>query len=437
MISTKASTLPLNRAATLYHLGTERFKTARLSFVTVRPASPTESPLATLLYGILRRGSRQYPRLALLNRRLDELYGTTLTIRNYLHGDNHIVSFTAEMPEDCYLPIDGEASLLSGVMDVLAELILHPLLDENGLLRAEAVAAEKLSLCDSLRAIRNDTRAYAGNRFRQLLCPDEPYGLSVGGTVPGVEAVTPADVTEHWRRHLAAISCHIFYVGRADAAAVQSAWNRSFEGWNPAPLAIPVTQPHRSPATPHREEEELPVAQGKLCIGWSLGENYGTLPDPDRIAALYVGNEIFGVMQSSLLFRHVREELGLCYECESALDMTKGILWVSCGIHPDHRDRAETAIRAVFDRLQCGEVPAADIELAKLSLVNSYRQIEDSPGAMESFCTRRLLDHTTGEPEEFIRCILAVTPKRMTEALQGFRPDTVYFLKGTSEDEED
>ena len=98
------TTIPLNPAVTLRHTHDTRFKTARLSLFTVMPAHAEKSPLTTLLFGILRRGSEQYPRLALINRRLDELYGTTLTIRNYLHGDNHVVCYTAEMAEQAFLP---------------------------------------------------------------------------------------------------------------------------------------------------------------------------------------------------------------------------------------------------------------------------------------------------------------------------------------------
>ena len=124
---------PLNQAATLRHTRDTRFKTARLSLYTVMPAHAERSPLTTLLFGILRRGSEQYPRLALLNRRLDELYGTTLTIRNYLHGDAHVVCYTAEMPEQVFLPPhDAHTDILGGVTELLADMILHPLKDEDG-----------------------------------------------------------------------------------------------------------------------------------------------------------------------------------------------------------------------------------------------------------------------------------------------------------------
>ncbi len=437
-------TCPLNRATTLHYVATTRFKTARLTFLTVRPADRAESPLSTLLYGVMRRGSEHYPRLSFLNRRLDELYGTTFTIHNYLCGDNHVISFTAEMLEDDYLlPADREMDILDGVMAMLSDMLLRPLCDADGILRRTAVEAEKQSLCDSLRALQNDPRTYAADRFRRLMCEGEPYGLSIGGTVEDVTAVTPEELTAYRERHLSSASCDVFYVGRAPLSRVSSLWQTYFGSWDPAPAPRLVTHPHPVPPVPRSVEETLAVSQGKLCLGFSCGDNSATLRDPIALAALSVCNEVFGVMQSSLLFRHVRERLGLCYYCESALDMQKGILWVSSGIRSDRREAAETAIREQFAALQAGKVSSEDIELAKLSLINSYRQVGDSQASIESYLVRRTLTAaadataTHASPEEQIKAIRAVTVEDVVAAAGRFSPDMTYFLRGAVQEGEE
>ena len=429
----------LTPAITLHHTHTESFKTARLSLFSVMPATENESPLATLLFGILRRGSEHYPRLALLNRRLDELYGTTLTIRNYLHGDNHVVSYTAEMIESMFLPpADPPPDILGGVMEVLADMILRPLQAPDGGLRSEAVEAEKVSLCDSLRALRNDTRVYAGNRLREIMCAGEPYGLSIGGRVEQVTAITPAMVTEHYRAMLKGTRLEVFYTGRASAETVAAAWRQAFGAWDPAPVETAPTMGHPIPPTPRRVREDMDVSQGKLCMAWSCGENFSTLrQDADGLAAYAVCNELFGVMQNSLLFRRVREERGLCYFCDSALDMTKGILWVSCGIRPDRLEEAEEAINACLQDMREGRMDPADVELAKLSLLNSYRQLRDSQASMEVFSLNKLLNFTADTPEGEMERIARVTPADVARAAHSFLPDTVFFLNGTAPEEEE
>lgn len=430
---------PLGAAVTLHHLLTDRFKTARLSITFVQAADAIDSPLLTLLFGILRRGSDRYPTLAAFNRRLDELYGTTLTIRNYLYGDSHVISFTAEMPEDIFLPAwERDLHIPEEVLALFSELLLHPLTDGSGLLRPAAVEAERQSLMDSLRSLRNDPRAYAGDRFRRLMCPDEPYGLSIGGTEEQIAAITPAEVTDFWRRLLSETRCEVFYVGRTPASDLLAAWQTHFAEFAPARAYLPPTRPHPLSAVPRRVEEEMPVGQGKLCMGWSLGSNFNASADPAAEAALLVGNELLGVMQGSRLFRRVREERGLCYYCDSAIDLTKGILWVSCGIRSDRRDETEAAICAEVDALAAGRMETAEVETAKLSLLNSYRQLPDSPGAMESHCLRALLSGTPIDIEPLMNAIRAVTPADVAGMMRRLSSDTVYFLKGTAlqEDEE-
>lgn len=425
--------LRLNEAATLHHMPTDRFKTARWSIYTLLPAHAERSPLITLLFGILRRGSEHYPRLALLNRRLDELYGTTLTIRNELYGDTHVVCYTAEMLEQAFLPAaDADMDILGGVTALLSDMLLHPLCDGNGLLRAEAVEREKQSLCDSLLSLRNDTRAYAAARLRSLMCADEPHGLSIGGTVERVRAITPAEVTACYRDLMKHARCEVFYTGRAEVGTVVRAWENAFGDWHPDRAPLPPTAVHVPPAVPRRVEEDMAVSQGKLCMGWACGQGYGTGCDPRTMAAYAVCNELFGVMQNSLLFRRVREELGLCYYCDSALDMTKGILRVSCGMHPAHRAEAEAAINGQLAAIREGQIDPADVELAKLSLLNGYRQMEDSQGAMEDFAFARLMNGTTESLSEVMAHIRAVTAEEVTAVAGTYKPDTVFFLNGTA-----
>ena len=353
--------IALSPAVTLHYTHTERFKTARLSLFAVMPADRTDSPLTTLLFGILRRGSEGYPSLAQLNRRLDELYGTTLTIRNYLHGDSHVVSYAAEMLESRFLPSHHrDMDLLGGVTQLLADMILRPLRDPDGGLRADAVEKEKQSLIDSLRSLRNDTRAYAATRLREIMCDGEPYGISIGGTVEQVEAITPEDVTARYESLMKEIRLEIFYTGRASLEEVESTWKYAFGDFRPARVGETGTTLHPIPPTPRFAEEDMAVSQGKLCLSWSCGQNFSTVRDPRALAAYAVCNELLGVMQNSLLFRRVREELGLCYYCDSALDMTKGILWVSCGIRSDRKEEAEAAIYAQLSALQEGRITSED-----------------------------------------------------------------------------
>lgn len=419
-------------AVGLHTIQTNDFKTARLSLYTVQPANGESSPLATLLFGILRRGSQAYPKLSLLNRRLDELYGTTLTLRNFLIGDKHILSFTAEMMEDAYLPKGETCDILQGTLDVLAEMLCRPLTDVDGRLRPDVVEQEKQSLCDSIRADINDPRTYASMRLRHVMCQGEPYGVSLSGDVDTVMSITPEDVTNAFVSGAKQASWEVYYTGRASADRVAHGFMQAFGNHLPAPLPVGETLPHLPPKSPRYVEETLPVEQGKLCMAWSGVSTH----DGDHPAAVVLC-ELLGVMQSAVLFRTVREEMGLCYYCDASYEGSKGILTVASGIHPRNRQAAEDAIIDAVERIKEGKLDPNDVTLAQLSLQNAYRQIPESPASMEAYWFRHAMEGQQGSPEEILSLLMDVTADRVVAVAREFSLDTVYFLNATEDGEVD
>ena len=216
-------TVRVGDAVTLHILQTERFKTARLSISAILPADQVLSPRMTLLFGVLRRGSRRFPSQLHINRRLDELYGATLTIRNFHAGDRQVLGFTAEMLDDSCLPAaDRGLDILGGVADLLAGLILEPLTDEDGVLRRRSVEQEKQALCDAILADRNQARSYAEGRMRHILYGQEPSGVSLFGRPEQIRDVTAEQLTALWQSFLACARLEVFYVGKASPETLEA-----------------------------------------------------------------------------------------------------------------------------------------------------------------------------------------------------------------------
>lgn len=434
-------TVRVGDAVTLHMLQTDRFKTARLSISAVLPADPELSPRMTLLFGVLRRGSRSFPGQQQLNRRLDELYGATLTIRNFHAGDRQILGFTAEMLDDACIPAaDRGPDILGGVEDLLASLLLEPLTDDDGVLRRHAVEKEKQALCDAILADRNQPRSYAEGRMRHILYGGEPSGVSLFGRTEDIRSVTAEQLTSLWQVFLSCMRLEVFYVGSASPETVERHWRKSFSALTPVCRILPPTTSHAAPTVPHRTDEARSLSQGRLCMGWSSGitQSYGR----ELLPAAVLFNEMLGVMQDSLLFRHVREEKGLCYYCDSAFFGSKGVLTVSCGISSANRTAAEQAIREQVTGVAEGKFTARDLRLAKASYANAFRQIPDSPCALENLWFGRVLDgleqpsdgdaDASDTPEAELAQVLAVNRRQLMRAAARFAPDTVYFLGSVS-----
>ena len=423
-------------AVNLRAIQTDRFKNAQLSVSLILPADKELSPLTTLLFSVLRRGTEQYPTIKELNFVLDMLYGASLSYRNTFFGDCQVIGFVLETLGKRYLPDHEQIDPLQKGLGVIEQMMFHPLLDENGLLRADAVQSEIENTCDDIRAQTNDTRSYARMRLRECMFAGQPYGSSLVGKVEQVQGFTPEMLTAHWHRVLESARIECFYVGSDDPVYVASLLEDVFALTPMTLLSIP-----QATIPPCREQaqyvtEEMEVAQGKLEIGFRTG----ILPNHADAVAQSVFNEIFGGSSVSRLFLNVREKKSLCYYCHSSAVAHKGIMTVSCGIHPQNREIAEREIFAQLERLQQKPVSKQELKMAQKSLINALRQCTDSPAALQAYWFgRQVFYGSTLTPEMCIERVKAVTAQDVMRAARAVTQDTVYFLNGTltGEDIED
>ena len=415
-------------AVNLRAIRTDRFKNAQLSVSLILPADKELSPLTTLLFSVLRRGTEQYPTIKELNYALDMLYGASLSYRNTFFGDCQVIGFVLETLGARYLPAGEHIDPLAKGVGVIEQMLFHPLLDDNGLLRADTVQSEIQNTCDDIRAQVNDTRSYARMRLRECMFENRPYGASLVGKVDQVEAFSPEMLTAHHKRILQSARIECFYVGSDDPDYVARLLEDVF-------ASAPMSQPELPQAEiiPLRDcvryvNEDMAVAQGKLEIGLRTG----ITPDHPDALAQSLFNELFGGSSVSRLFMNLREKKSLCYHCYSSAVAHQGIITVSCGIHPDNREIAEKEIFAQLSRLQQKPVSKAELQMAQKSLINALRQCTDSPAAIQAYWFGRQVFYDSAlSPEECIERIKALNVGDVMRAARATVPDTVYFLNGT------
>ncbi len=423
----------VNDSVKLRVVHTNKFKTGMLSVSAVLPIRREDVWLTSLLLSVLRRGTVKYPTLEALNRRLDFLYGAELSIRNFYRGDNQIIGFSAEFLDNAYLP-EGE-DMVAGVLEIMEQVLLHPTLDENGMLLSRYVESEKQMQCDAIRAMKNQPRAYANDRCRELMYASEPCGASIYGTEEQVIAMTAERLTDHWRWLLKQIRLDCFYVGSADAERICELLQKMVQDSVLTPEAPARSVPPRalpSVARPCRVDESLDVTQGHLVMGFDTGVVIGG----DAYYACVLLNEMLGVSPVSKLFVNVRERLSLCYHCASSYNPYKGVILVTCGLSRTNRTRAEKEILKQVRSFARGKFDDRDLDTAKQSLVNAYRQLEDSPGAMEGFYFGRSLVGLEQTPKDCQRAFSAVSREDVIAVAKRVKQNIVYYLDGTLDGEE-
>ena len=436
--------LHLGKNMTLRLCQTQKFKTEMLSVSAVVPICEQKPYMTSLLLSVLLRGTKSYPTISAINRRLDYLFGTELSVRNFYRGDAQVFGLCANILGKEYLPEDApeRETLLCDVAEIMREVFFSPALDENGLLCANYVESEKQLQRDAIRAKKNHPQSYAMDRCRKLMFGSEPCGIPLYGSEEEVMSVTPEELTAYWKELYQNLSLHAFYVGASDVENVVDAFVKGFavEEVVPKPIekntpTIPLTDVASIPrrAEELRVCEDLPVHQSALVLGLRTP---AAVQDEDFFAvALY--NELLGSSSPvSKLFINVREKLGLCYSCFSAYNAYKAALTVCCSLEDDRREEAEAEIRRQLASLAAGDISDAEWQAAQQSMANAYRQLSDSPSAMEVYFLGRALAGVSISPEEGSARIASLTREDVVRVAKQMTVDTVFVLHPTAVGEE-
>ena len=413
---------------------TDKFKMSRLSFNFILPADKKRSPLTKLMLAVLMRGSAKYPTVTSINKRLDELYGATVTWRATRVGERHIFRISCEMLGDKYCLPEDECDISRGVCDVILDILLNPLKDENGLLSEANIESEKKLAIDALRARINDQKAYAAAQCQKLMLGDDPAGISIEGSEEQIAAFTPEELTENIGYFLENSVLECYYVGNDDFEGLAKTVGDAFSSLKRETVALcGYEKAFTGTADGIRSAEEtMSVSQGRLNIGLTCG----VVMNDEDYYSMSLFNEIFGGSSVSKLFMNVREKHSLCYYCYSSYHSDTGTIMIGCGIKPENRDKAFAEIGKQLREMQSGHFGEEDIITAKRTVISGLRQISDSPSALEAYKFRRFLAGVDETLEESIKKIDAVEKDKIIAAAQKVRIDTVYFLTGNGEEEE-
>lgn len=414
----------------LSHLRSDKFKTACMSVTLLTQLRRETAAMNAVIPFVLNRGTTRYGDMEQLSRRMDELYGAAVEPVVRRIGEIQCIGFYGSFPEPDYLP--GGEALLGDTCALMAQLLLDPA-TRGGLLLPQYVDSEREKLLDIIRSRMNDKRSYALTRCIEEMCCYEDFAVSRFGSESEAENIHYKKLTRHYRELIQTCPVEIFYCGKTDFKAVSAAMREAFSTMPRGEIDYDIGTDLRMNAVEDHVrfvEEEMDVTQGKLVLGFRLGE---CMEEPD-IPALYVFNAVYGSGATSKLFMNVREKLSLCYYASSAVYLHKGIMLVSSGIEFDKLDAARDEILAQLDSVRRGEITDDELRSAKKSVASDLRAVQDSIGELEGFYLSQALDGLDYGPAELAALAEDVTKEDVQAIAKSIECDLIYFLKGSGEE---
>lgn len=416
----------------LSHLQTSKFKTSWFSLTLLTQLERETASMNALIPAVLRRGTASYPDMESISARLDELYGTAIEPSCRRLGEVQGIGFVASFPEGDFLP--GDCDILREVMGLFSEMLLSPA-TRGGLLLPDYVESEKSKLIDIIKSLVNEKRSYAMTRCVQEMCCAEAIAIGRLGSVEDCEAINYKKLTAQYRRVLRESPVEIFYCGRESLDTVSNCLKECFCTLPRGDINYDIGTEIRLNSVeeqPRYYEESLDVTQGKLVIGYRLGE----CMDEFNLPAMKVFNAVFGSGVTSKLFVNVREKLSLCYYASSSLDWHKGIMLVSSGIEFSNFEKARDEIFRQLDEVKAGNISDDELSFAKAGLRSDFRAMADSAIDMENFYYGSAIEGLEMSPSEMSELIEEVTKEDVMKIANSLECDLIYFLKGSGESEE-
>ncbi|MCB1539031.1 MAG: insulinase family protein [Rhodospirillales bacterium] len=232
----------------------------------------------------------------------------------------------------------------------------------------DAVERMKQANLTRIRSAMTDADWIGARLSNDLSFKGHPYARNIGGTLAGMNALTPADLHDAWLRDVARDRLFVGVSGDMTKDQAASAVDRIF-GDLPVGAKQAALPESPMPAPEKPVFYATPQPQTNMTLIWpGIG-----LHDPDHYAAVVMDYIYGGGGFSSLLMDEVREKRGLTYGIYSGMTNLDHAdrYTVMASMQPQNVASSVETVEAIADRMKNQDVSADRLAAAKEYLIGS------------------------------------------------------------------
>ena len=411
----------------LHLIETDFFKTNLVCVIITVPLKEEIVTKNALIPFVLRRGTKELPSQAMLNEKLENLYGANFDCGIDKIGDNHVLKFYIESVDNDYA-FDGE-NILKETVDLLLKIVFDPH-KEDGIFNKDFVDVEKETLRKVIESKIDDKDAYAISQCVYNMYDKKGYGLYKYGDINYIDSIDEKNLTEYYDNLINTCKVDIYVSGNFEEKEITNIVTQNetinklvprVEGYI---LNNEYTESKQIVEKPKEIIENMDVTQGKIIIGLDVLSKQDNLQ-----ATALVYNTLLGDGASSMLFQNVREKAGLAYSTKSSYVKAKANIFIRCGIQIDNYDKAMGLIKEQLANLKEGKFSEEDLKNAKTCLVSGIRNIKEEQDSEIVFYIGQELAKTNREIDEYIEMINKVSREDVLALAKEVQINTIYFLR--------
>lgn len=196
-----------------------------------------------------------------------------------------------------------------------SQIVFHPLFED------EAISKERTIILDELKRVQDDLdfKIYDNFKKNRFKTSDTPFAFNVVGTIENVSRFSKDDILNHYSKYYVPENIEVYLVGNFDEDEAKKLINKYFNDELKGRVFSKAEK--RLFINNYPEYSDFTISASQKG---DIDQYYLTLSFPvrdhcssdlrDRLAIPYLNNTVASSQyQSSLLYKRLREELGLVY----------------------------------------------------------------------------------------------------------------------------
>ncbi len=240
--------------------------------------------------------------------------------------------------EYTYFYVTVMKSEIELAIDILSDMVTHPLLAEIDIKNESSVVLEEM------KGYEDDPEEFLHDFYYKNLMPNSSLGLDIIGNRKSIANITSTKIKQFYNKYYNPSNMILSISGDFDTNYVFDL-SEKYLGNFFREGGIPLIEKIK-PKNLDKFYEKRKLEQVNFVIGTD-----GITKDLNQNIRMSLFNIIFGSSMSSRLFQKIREEKGLCYSINSFSSSysDSGIYTISCGTA---KKNFETSIESILEEIR-------------------------------------------------------------------------------------
>ncbi len=423
----KTSTYSYN----LHIIKTNKFKTVTVKINFKRKLKKEEITLRNMIINMLCDSTLNYPNKRLMEIQTEELYELYYGGTSYLSGKYNIIGFDVTFLNEEYT----EKGMLDKSINFLADIIFNPNIERKSnrtKFNEESFQIAFSNLKNNIMASRENLDNYSRIRMLENMEPNSYISYRGFGYLEDLEKINSENLYKYYISILNSDIIDIFVIGNVNERHIKRIIEQNFSKIKTLkkPSESHFVMPKRPRLFPKVIKEKQKINQSKLVIGCKISK----MTDFELRYVLNVYSYILGGGPDSKLFKTVREKNSLCYTISSVSQPLNSILTINAGIDKKNFKKTVELIKKEMNDMRKNKFSNDDIIKAKITYVNSLKELEDNPQSLLSLYAG--IEYLKSDDLEYrFNKINKVTHEDVVKLANKIHIDTIYLLEGESDEE--